>query len=216
MMRMKLVPLLLILWVVAFPGSGNALLYDYDVAGKMFAWFQPGVRTDVTVRGSMTIDGTAEWGSAATFGEGFDYRIDSFSLEMDSGQSFAGSGEIRFMDHQYGPGEDFLGESWVLNGSGDWSWWFGESPMFFNRDGSPFLPLTTLAPVITLGDINPHMGSVIGIADIGMSRPDWEYPEYCLTLTRSDDPAPVPEPGTIALVGAGLVGLLGLKRRRTA
>ena len=65
------------------------------------------------------------------------------------------------------------------------------------------------------GLLLPGNYSLFAQADVSASgnQSSWEWFDFSLTWTEGTEGTPVPEPCTILLVGTGLIGLAGFRRR---
>jgi hypothetical protein len=102
-------------------------------------------------------------------------------------------------------------EPWLVGSCGAFpqywsigSYGWGESVVFYNSDGSP---VTTPQ--------QPELPQLPELINIGETRIGPGY-DLDLWLERETAPAPVPEPATVILLGAGLLGMLGYRKRHAA
>ncbi|HNY66340.1 MAG TPA: PEP-CTERM sorting domain-containing protein [Deltaproteobacteria bacterium] len=204
--------------LIAVPCCLQATLWTYTATGTM----EHGDAL-YAVSGTMIIDDTFRtWNGgyeappaeeAGPMGGVFSYYIPSYSLSLNEGPAsesslFSGSRGTFYLSRlvnssSYG---DF---EWLLDdGSGAWDQWAAPHSgySFHHADGSPYdlSEYGTLAPGIRL------YGST------GMHVPGngWEDCITDISLLRTDAaPAPVPEPGTLLLLGLGLAGVATMGRK---
>jgi len=132
----------------------------------------------------------------------YGYYITEFSLRVGNNVFFGTSGALYFELHREYPTLDagIIGDlQWTLDGLGAWTSWHHQLFYFFNADGSTQDSYLNLASLIHL----PHTAD---------SYPELFSPEMWLSR---QDPALVPEPSTLVLVGASLFGLLVFRRFRS-
>ena len=107
----------------------------------------------------------------------------------------------------------YLDSSYYVNG-GLW-----HSDTALNTDGADHLAVfqgtdtdTVQMPGFTPGRWTDNE-YVLAFEDLDSSVSDWDFTDM-VVMVESVNPAPVPEPSTILLMGTGLLGLVGYNRKR--
>jgi hypothetical protein len=83
----------------------------------------------------------------------------------------------------------------------------------YSPDGDNHAYVTTFAGGSLFGTVFPA-GLYIGMEDLPAASSDFNYNDVAFLLTDVPTPAPIPEPGTLALLGTGVLGAAGLFRHR--
>lgn len=98
---------------------------------------------------------------------------------------------------------------WVLRGSLNNSFTIGEDQYFFSFYAAPALATLSPAACAATGSPSP----CIGFTTIEGRNNEVNF-MMAITSQRIEIPGQVPEPASIALLGAGLLGLAGVRRRQ--
>lgn len=137
------------------------------------------------------------------------YSIAGYQLSV-GGHTFSGMQGSLYLEYVAWPTpNDLWGPTevmWFLeDGVGAWGQWTGEDFFFFDADGTAndHSQYDKLAPLIQLSQFCYMFDDPI--------LPSYD-PSFSLWLTRQTA-APVPEPSTLVLFGASLLGLLALRRK---
>lgn len=198
--------------------SGIALPYFYSAHGSVVD-DQQNIRP---ISGGMYIDDQfRDWipGDAVALPMGsrypedigirnYRYNISDFSLTVGNSVFSGSTGNFYLPIYRSPTLDDWgLGDTmWFLDGIGG----YGEIFAFYNQDGSPQDPsqYTRLADLIELKDLLGNSNNP--------ALPNWDsWREFDVWLER-ENPAPVPEPATVVLLGASLLGMIGYRKRHSA
>jgi hypothetical protein len=123
--------------------------------------------------------------------------------------NFADSG-VDFSGNNFG---FYLNSSYYTNGG----LWHSDSAL--NSDGEDHLAVFqgTNTDTVQMPGFLPGLWTnneyVFAFEDLTSAASDWDYTDM-VVMVESVNPAPVPEPSTVMLVGAGLLGMIAFGRKR--